>query len=453
MTDIVRESRAGRVRYSTPAIVLHWIIAAAIILQIVLANARMLGPPTPDSFAVIQLHKSVGITILLLSLARLAWRLANPPPPEPDGLAEWERVLATAVHWAFYLIMIGMPLTGWLMVSASRIAVPTLLYGVIPWPNLPVVSHLAPAAKHAWQQVGANGHEFLAYGLYGLLALHVAGALKHQLFSAHEPVLSRMAPGSVAGRWREPRLVAIALAVLAVIGFGLTVQPPRPAMSAGPAVAALPPPAEAPAEPPSAAQPFSVPTAPPPAPSDNEPRVLPVAAPAPAKPAASGPAKWVVQPGAKLGFASAWSGQPVTGRFDRWTADILFSPDALDRSKVTVSVDVGSANTGDQQRDAVLPSGDWFDAAGHPKAVFTASKFEKVGPDRYVAHGTLQLKGVSKPVDLPFRLTITGDEAQVSGTANLDRTAFNVGQGEFASTEQIPGKVAVQVALKAKRAG
>jgi polyisoprenoid-binding protein YceI len=183
------------------------------------------------------------------------------------------------------------------------------------------------------------------------------------------------------------------------------------------------------------------------------PGVLPVAAPAPAKPAAAGPAKWVVQPGSKLGFASAWSGQPVTGRFDRWNADILFSPDALDRSKVTVSVDVGSVNTGDAQRDGVLPSGDWFDAAGHPKAVFTASKFEKVGADRYLAHGTLQLKGVSKPVDLPFRLTITGDEAQVSGTVNLDRTVFGIGQGEFASTEQIPGKVAVQIALKARRGG
>jgi polyisoprenoid-binding protein YceI len=160
---------------------------------------------------------------------------------------------------------------------------------------------------------------------------------------------------------------------------------------------------------------------------------------------------WVVQPGSTLGFSSAWGGQPVSGRFDRWQADILFSPAALDRSKVTVTVDLGSVNTGDQQRDAVLPSGDWFDAAAHPKAVFTASRFEKVGPDRYVAHGTLQLKGVSKPADLPFRLKINGDQADVSGTASLDRTAFGIGQGEFASTDQIPGKVGVNVALKAKR--
>jgi polyisoprenoid-binding protein YceI len=84
--------------------------------------------------------------------------------------------------------------------------------------------------------------------------------------------------------------------------------------------------------------------------------------------------------------------------------------------------------------------------------VFTASRFEKVGSDRYVAHGTLQLKGVSKPQDLAFRLRITGDQAEVTGATSLDRTVFGVGQGEFAATDQIPGKVEVNVALRAKRA-
>jgi polyisoprenoid-binding protein YceI len=113
---------------------------------------------------------------------------------------------------------------------------------------------------------------------------------------------------------------------------------------------------------------------------------------------------------------------------------------------------LGSVKTGDAQRDATLPSDDWFAAAAHPQAVFTATRFEKSGPDRYVAHGTLQLKGVSKPQDLAFRLKITGDQAVVSGTASLDRTAFGVGQGEFAATDQIPGRVSVTVALKARRA-
>lgn len=248
MTDVARKpASAASSRYSAVAIALHWTIALAIVMQVVLAG-RMEGPPSPITFAVTQLHKSVGITILFLSLARLAWRLSHPAPPLPPDLARWEAVLAKAVHWGFYVIMIGMPLTGWLMVSASRIAVPTLLYGVIPWPHVPGVAELAPGAKHLWFKVAQTSHHTLAKGIYVLLALHVAGALKHQLFSDDEPILSRMAPGAIAGRWREPRILVILAAFLAVIGFAKFVSPPAPGSAPPPAAVAsqpAPEPAEA----------------------------------------------------------------------------------------------------------------------------------------------------------------------------------------------------------------
>src|SRR5665213_613400 len=181
--DVVRNPQAVAARrYANVAIVLHWLIAFGILFQVSLAW-RFQDLHTPEGFALTQLHKSVGITILVLSLARLAWRLMNPPPPLPADLAGWEKGLAHAVHWGLYGIMIGMPLTGWLMVSASRITVPTLLYGAIPWPNVPGIAGLAPAAKHVWRTIGGNGHEWLSYGFYGLFVLHVGGALKHQLFS------------------------------------------------------------------------------------------------------------------------------------------------------------------------------------------------------------------------------------------------------------------------------
>jgi cytochrome b561/polyisoprenoid-binding protein YceI len=436
MTAAAIPAGARAQRYSAVAIVLHWTIALAIVLQIVLSG-RMEGPHTPESFAVTQLHKSVGITVLLLSLVRLAWRLTNPPPPEPASLARWERLLSQAVHWGFYAIMIGMPLTGWLMVSASRTEIPTLLYGVVHWPNLPGFADMAPAAKKAWHAFGLNGHHLIAKLIYGLLALHVAGALKHQLFSRNEPVLSRMAPGAVAGRWVEPRLIVIAAAVLGVIAFGRLVQPPRPA-SGPPPVAAAPAEAAAPAPVAPPAAPAATAAAPPPA--------------GPATPAApSGPVTWKVARGSTLSFATAWSGDPIQGRFERWTAAIAFSPDALDKSKVSVSIDMASARTGDEQRDASLPAPDWFDSAAHPKATFTATKFEKAGADRYVAHGSLSLRGVTKPIDLPFRLTITGNTAKVAGETSLDRTQFGVGQGEFTATDQVPAKVTVRVELTATR--
>ena len=441
MTATAKESPLfGSVRYTTLAIVLHWLIAAAIVLQIVLSS-RMDGPRTPESFAVTQLHKSIGVTVLLLSLLRLGWRLAHPMAPLPATMARWERRLSRIVHVGFYVIMIGMPLTGWIMVSASRVQLPTLLYGVFPWPNLPLHDL---AARQAWHSFGENGHGLLAKAVYVLLAAHVAGALKHQLLSRDEPVLARMAPGAVAGRWLEPRLAIILLALLGVIALGEFLTPPSPRMSAPPvAVTAL-----SPVQEPGVQGPKE--------PSTHDTSAVPTvgaapAIPAPTSPAPSGPVKWIVLPGSTLGFTTAWSGQPIQGRFDRWKADIAFSPDALDLSKVSVSIDVGSVNTGDKQRDAALPSGDWFDAAAHPKAIFTASRFEKAGPDRYVAHGTLSLKGMTRPEDVAFRLKIVGDQASVTGSTSLDRSAFAIGQGEFEATDQIPGAVQVQVALKARR--
>lgn len=448
---VAREPRApGAGRYSLVAIVLHWLIAAGIVLQVTL-SLRMQGPNTPLHFAVTQLHKSVGITILMLSLVRLGWRLANPPAPLPVAMPAWERGLARVVHVGFYVVIIAMPLTGWLMVSASRIQIPTLLYGLVPWPSVPGVAHLAAPAKAFWHEVGETGHATIAYLIYVLLAVHVAGALKHQLFSSDEPVLARMAPGARAGRWLEPRLALIIAAVLGVIAFGWLVTPPTPGMSPRPhAPAAL-----APAEPaavrslapgPSAAAPHETAAAP------HETAAAPApAAPGLAAPPAAAPVRWIVEPGSTLGFRTAWSGQPLTGRFETWRADILFSPDALDRSRVTVTIDVASADTGDRQRDAALSTDDWFGAAAHPQAVFEARRFQKTGEDRFLAHGRLTLRGVSRPIDLPFRLHIVGDRAEVSGVTSLDRTVFGVGQGEWQSTDQIPAKVSVTVNLKARR--
>ena len=158
-----------------------------------------------------------------------------------------------------------------------------------------------------------------------------------------------------------------------------------------------------------------------------------------------------MQKGSSLTFSATWSGNAIEGRFNRWTADILFSPEALDRSKLTVGVDMASAVTGDAQRDESLPSGDFFDTAEHPKATFTASKFRKTGEGKYVADGTLDLRGVKKPLSLPFTLKIDGDTATARGVTTLDRTVFGVGQGEWASTDQIAAGVKVSFSLTAKR--
>ncbi|WP_397399814.1 YceI family protein [Phenylobacterium sp.] len=421
MTDLRTLAAA---RYSTGAILLHWTIAALIVLQVVLAG-RMEGR-TPEAFAIVQLHKSIGISILLLSLIRLAWRMLNPPPPEPASLTPWERRLSHGVHWALYGVMIGMPITGWLAVSASRYAFPTLLFGVVPWPHVPGLADLTPAARAIWHQAGEVSHELIIKAAYGLIALHVLGALKHQIFRGDPRILPRMIPGVRFDRRFDRRLLAIPVALLAVVAFGRTYHPPRPHSAPAP-VAATPEP-EAPIPPKPAAATTVV---------EPRPDVGPIA--------------WKVSRGSSLTFATAWSGEAIEGRFDRWMADIQFNPDALDRSRVSVSIDMASAVSGDEQRDASLPSADWFDTAVHPKATFTASRFERTGDGRFVARGQLSLRGVSRPLTLPFRLKIVGDRAEVSGVTTLDRTTFGVGQGEWASTDQIPAKVTVRIVLAAQR--
>ena len=153
--------------------------------------------------------------------------------------------------------------------------------------------------------------------------------------------------------------------------------------------------------------------------------------------------------GGTLGFSARWNGEPVDGRFARWTANILFSPEALDASKIDVGIDLGSVDTGDGQRDGTLTGSDFFDTGKFAKATYRASKFKALGGNRYRADGTLTLRGVSKSVPLNFTLDITGDKARAKGTATIDRTSFGVGQGDYASTAEIAGPVAVSFDLQA----
>lgn len=424
----------SRTRYTTVAIVVHWLIAAAIIFQIILGWRMEDGPKGPATYALFQLHKSIGICILLLSLFRLAWKLTHRSPPPPAGSPAWERTASHVVHAGFYVIMIGLPLTGWIMVSASRVPIPTLLYGTIPWPHLPLLPELAAGAKQAWREFGDLGHGVLVKLAYVLLALHLGAVAKHQILD-RDAVFGHMAAGAKPG-FKEPRLWLAAAGLAAVIAAGYLYTPavkaPAPAAPAN-----EPTPAEAPAAPttPLAGAPET-----------------PVAPGATAPDSAlKDPVAWTVQKGSSLAFTASWAGSAIDGQFKTWTADILFSPEALDRSKLTVNVDMGSAATGDDQRDQSLPSGDFFDTAEHPKATFTATKFRQTGEGKFVADGTLDLRGVKKPLSLPFTLKIDGDTATARGVTTLDRTTFGVGQGEWASTDQIAASVKVSFSLTAKR--
>jgi len=393
------------------------LIAAALAALLIVAGSeeRRGGP---DLFARFQLHKSVGITILLLSVLRVGWRLIAPRPAAVPG-PKWAMTLSSLVHLGFYIVMIGAPLTGWILVSTSDIKVDTLLFGSIPWPNLPVPQWMGEPSEEI--------HEILPNVGIALLVLHVAGALRHQ-YLLGTPILARMLPG---GRGKAIGAVALAAAImLGGIVLGKIVDPKGASAASAAKVQAEAEPVAAPAaapEPVAAAEPLAAEEAQA-KPSDEE---------------ASAPRTWAQAPGGRLGFTAQWNGEPVTGSFGKWSSNILFAPDALEASKVDVSIDLASVDTGDSQRDGTLTDTDFFDTSRFARASYRATRFTALGGDRYRADGTLTLRGVSKPVPLAFTLTIAGDKARARGTARIDRTSFGVGQGEYASTTEIAGPVAI----------
>jgi len=129
------------------------------------------------------------------------------------------------------------------------------------------------------------------------------------------------------------------------------------------------------------------------------------------------------------------------------------APGNLAAHWVTAPFDMTSAVTGDKGRDEALPQDDWFAAGKFPKATFTARSFKALGGNRYQAVGTLTIRGATKPLTLPFTLVITGNVAKMNASVGLNRLAFGVGQGEWKTTEVVPGTGTVNISLTAKRAG
>jgi polyisoprenoid-binding protein YceI len=177
--------------------------------------------------------------------------------------------------------------------------------------------------------------------------------------------------------------------------------------------------------------------------------LLAIAAPALAAPVPS----WSVDAAnSKLGFRGTMNGDAFNGVFRRWNAQIAFDPKNLAASKAAVTVEVASAVTGDADRDQAMPTADWFSASAQPRASFVATAFKDLGGGKYQASGDLTIRGVKRPVVLPFTLAISGDTARMNGAVVINRTAFGIGQGQWKTGDVVATEVTVTVALTAHRA-
>ena len=174
----------GGERYSSVAILFHWTIALLVIVNLIVGlgheSIAAMRPWMPG-------HKAIGITVLALTLARLAWRVAHRPPALPATVTATERRAAHAAHWGLYTLMVLMPLSGWMMVSgpAPGPARPLSWFGVFDVPLLPV--------GKAASGLGANAHGVLGWLMLALVVLHIAGALRHHLL-LRDATLVRIAP-------------------------------------------------------------------------------------------------------------------------------------------------------------------------------------------------------------------------------------------------------------------
>ncbi len=164
----------------------HWLIVLLILVQGTIGLVMVELPKRPSVFAVYNLHKSLGLTILALAVLRLAWRLFD-GRPEPLPMPRWQHLGARVMHGALYVLLFALPLSGWLFDSASGLR-PLFWWGLIRMPSL--TGGAAPQLRDAFAEL----HEILFWSLLVLAALHAAAALKHH-FIDRDDTLRRMLPG------------------------------------------------------------------------------------------------------------------------------------------------------------------------------------------------------------------------------------------------------------------
>ena len=173
----------GAPRYTKVAIWLHWAIGLAVLTNIGLAMLTE-GLPRETHRAAMNIHKALGIAVLALSVVLILWRLGHKPPPPPVGTPAWQRPMSKIVHFLFYALLILLPLSGWVWMSAADR--PIDFFGLFTVPSIASPNKSLADTLH-------ERHEFLGLMMLGLAAIHILAALKHQFFD-RTGLIGRMNP-------------------------------------------------------------------------------------------------------------------------------------------------------------------------------------------------------------------------------------------------------------------
>lgn len=379
-------------RYTSPAMAAHWLVALLIFVGFGLGQFMTDLPTSPEKLQYYAWHKWLGVTVFLLAVLRVAWRVTHPVPALPADMPRWQRSSAHAAHIGLYLLMFLIPLSGWLFSSASGYQ--TIYLGVLPLPDLVGKSKaLADTFKVT--------HVVLNNVLLFVVLLHFAAAAKHHWFERNG-LMHRMIPAS--GGERGGPVLATGFGVLALsaclwLGFGVGEEEHEaPEAVASPVqVAAV---AEDVAE------------------ADT-------AAPEAAVAAASAQAKGTLH----ARFTQLGVGVDV--EFRRFAVDLSFDEAAPESGEVSVSVETASVDVGDESYNAELAGATWLGSEAHPMANFESTAMKAGADGGFIAEGNMTLKGVTQPVSIPFTVTAQGGERLFEGQFPISRKAYAIGDASW----------------------
>lgn len=377
-------------QYHAIARYLHWVIAAMIVLQFVLANLAENADTSLEELALLANHRSVGISIFLLAVFRLVWRLRQ-GVPRALPMPEWQFIASRISHWSMYALIFLLPITGWMTSSASAESVSW--FNLVPLPDLVAPD---PRLEETLEEV----HEIHASLLFIIAMIHIAAALLHSLKG--EGALARItSPGPVIA---FVAVIVIGAVTLTRVAGGKENVVRRSALSTMPVTRIGTTDLEA----------------------------------------------WNVDYDAShIRFTAIQAGAPIDGEWQQWRADLHFDAARLDEAVFDVSVTVASVETFDDERDTVLQSAEWFDDETYPEVHFHASRFEHSADAQYEALGAVTVKGRSVPVTLAFTVSRDAGRLVLNGSAKLDRLALDLGTGEWSDTRWIGRFVTVTVHVEA----
>ncbi len=346
------------------------------------------------------LHKTLGVAVFFVALARILWALSQPKPGLLHPDRKLEAFAAETVHWALYAALVLAPLSGWIGHAATEGFAP------IWWPfgqSLPFVPK-SPAVAETFSGL----HAIFVWVLAGAVAMHVAGALKHHLID-RDGTLRRMLPGHAAAeappaRHARAPIFAAAVVWLAAIAVGIVQGLPKPGAASAPSAALE-----------------------------------------------QQASDWQVQDGT-LSITVHQFGSDVTGSFADWTAAISFDPEAGPgpAGHASVQIAIASLTLGTVTDQAMGP--EFFDASGFPTATFEADLIRQEDGS-YIAEGTLELKGTQVPVSLPFSIVMEDGTARATGGTAIDRRDFGIGTASYNDEGSLGFQVKVSVDLTASRSG